>query len=162
LALLGLALLLQDRVMQTAAWSQRSEEAIAQTESLGKILTAANSAAVQYSEKRDAASLNAYDKAVKQLAPALAKLDALVSETPSQAARARAIRGALDDGVQILRSYIAFYQKGEPERARALLRTARTQRVNAELQNVFGNFVSAQRALAIARFNSVRGEDVSD
>jgi serine phosphatase RsbU (regulator of sigma subunit)/CHASE3 domain sensor protein len=158
LALLALALLLQDRVMQTAAWSQRSEEAIAQSESLAKILGAANSAAVQYSAKRDAASLNAYDKAVQRMTPALAKLDALVADNRAQVARAHEIRRSLDDGMHVLQSFITFYKNGQTERAAALLKSPRTRRVNAELQSVFGDFEDAQRTLAIARFNAVRGE----
>ena len=156
LALLALALLLQDRMMQAAMWSQHSEEVIKQSNTVGKLLNATNTAAVQYSQKRDSASRQAFERAAQQVQPALRRLDMLSAGNPAQRKRAQSIRDATQDGLQILASYVAFYEAGRPSRARALINTPRTKRVSAELAHVFSDFEDAQRAVTIARFNGER------
>ncbi len=156
LALLALALLLQDRTMHAAMWSQHSEEVVKQSAAVERALTTANSAAVRYSVKRDADSLRSFEEASNQIQPALRKLDAMAAGNAGQRKRAQRIRAATEGGMQILRSYVSFYEHGQTSRARSLLNSRRTKRVSAELQHVFADFEDAQRALTIARFNEVR------
>lgn len=156
LALLALALLLQDRMMQAAMWSQHSEEVVKQSTSVAKALNAANTAAVQYSVKRNAASLHGFEIAAKRVAPELSQLDALVVSDAAQRKRAQRIRSATEDGIQILRSFVSYYRLGDTPHAKGLINSPRTKRVSAQLERVFGDLEDAQRAVTIARFNDVR------
>jgi serine phosphatase RsbU (regulator of sigma subunit)/CHASE3 domain sensor protein/anti-sigma regulatory factor (Ser/Thr protein kinase) len=156
LALLALALLLQDRIVQTAAWSQHSEEVITQVGAVEKALGAANTAAVQYSMKHDAVSVDAYNTARKHLPAEVSKLESLVAEDPAQLSRAHRLRGALNDGLTILDEYLGYYEHGQPARAKALENTTRMRRVSNELESAFTALTDAQRAKMIARFNVVR------
>jgi serine phosphatase RsbU (regulator of sigma subunit)/anti-sigma regulatory factor (Ser/Thr protein kinase) len=88
--------------------------------------------------------------------PALSRLDAVVTGDPAQRKRASSIRSATEAGVQILKSYVAFYERGQKANARALVASNRTKRVSTQLQTVFNDFEDAQRSVTIARFNEVR------
>lgn len=156
LVLLSLALLLQDRVVQTAVWSQHSEEIIAQSTAVEDLLVAANAAAAQYVTKRDAASRRAYTNAAAAMPGALAKLEGQVSSEPAQAVRARRLAADSNDALAIIHEYMTLYQRGERIQARALLNTPHTRRVGADLRTAFIAFSGAQRALMVARFDTVR------
>ena len=156
LLLLALALMLQDRTVRNAAWSAHSEQIINQSEAVAKIIDGANQSAIQYAAKHDNAALSAYANANAQLPAALARLDALVASEPAQAVRAARVRTASVQAMEIIREFLAYDKAGDRARLRALENSPRLRRVADEVRNAFAALDDSQRAMAIARSNSIR------
>lgn len=156
LLLLALALLLQERTVENAAWAAHSEEILTQSEAIGKLIGGANQSAVQYSAKRSDAALAAYGRQSAQLPAALAKLDRLVANEPAQTVRAARVRQASTGAMKIIAEFLAYAKSGDTARQRALESSPRLRRAGAELQNAFAAFNDSQRAMMIVRSNQMR------
>lgn len=156
LLLLALALLLQDRTVRNAAWAAHSEQMLNQSETVAKLIDGANQSAVQYTDKRNGASLITYARERAQLPAALAKLDRLVASEPGQAARAARVRSTATQAMTLIGEYLGYAQARDAARIRALESSPRLRRVATDLRDAFAAFDDAQRAMMIARSNTIR------
>jgi serine phosphatase RsbU (regulator of sigma subunit)/CHASE3 domain sensor protein/anti-sigma regulatory factor (Ser/Thr protein kinase) len=159
IALVAIAATLQNKTDQTAAWSQRSTNALNQSDRIARSLTAANRSVADYTTKNlPTSALADYRTAQRELPAQANALRQLVRDEPGQEKRAVRLGHAADGIMSILAEYLADRQAGRKAKAQALIESARTRAVVNEWQAAKNDFDQAERAVTIDRFKALQHE----
>lgn len=155
LLLLALGLLILNRTVVTAGWSQHAEQVLMAADEVNKTLDAANQGAIDYTSGR-ASGLNAYRRAADALPAKTRALERLVAGEPAQLQRARRYDGLVRDGMTFLDRYISAMGAHHGAQARAMVQAPATRRLGTELQTARAALDNGERAETLARFNAAR------
>ncbi|MBV9271616.1 MAG: SpoIIE family protein phosphatase [Candidatus Eremiobacteraeota bacterium] len=152
IVLLGFVLRLQQTTQTTSYWSQHSEQVLAEADAAMRSLDDANTAATRYLKTGDAGFLPAYRSASAAMNAHAVQLQRLVSDNPQQTIRAAHLAGLLIQAGSVLDRYVAATQQHHTAEAIAMGSSPSTLRLGAEILATKAAFDSAERTLAIQRF----------
>ena len=153
-----IATVLQTKTDQTATWSQRSTNALKQSEQISRTISAANSSVVKYTTKRAVPeSLAGYRAAVRDVPVQVTGLRGLVRDEPGQDARAVRYGKAAHGLMDVLARYVGLWQSGKKgqAQAKAMATSAATQKRVDEWTAARHDFEEAERVLALSRYDAL-------
>ncbi len=153
-----IATVLQNKTEQTATWSQRSTNALKQSEHVAKLVTDANSSVVLYTTKKPVpASLSVYRAVVRDMPAQIDELRRLVHDEPGQEARAVRYGGAAHGLLDLLGRYAALWRPGKnaDAQAKAMIAGPRTQRLVDQWNAARHDFEGAERTRALGRYDAL-------
>ena len=160
LLLAVIASVLQNRTEQTAVWSQRSTNALTETDTIYKLINDANSSILDYVRQPRAAALTPYRAAVRALPQhedALMRLVQGEGEQETRAARYTALSSQIMDGV--LTRFLELWQAGKKQEAQALTQgSPRTRKLVASWQAARSDFALSERQITLGRYAALHGD----
>ena len=159
LLLCVIASVLQNRTEQMAAWSQRSTNALSESDAIQKNISEANRTLVEYTRGPKRGSLAGYENGRRELPLHEAALLRLVRGDPAQERRA-AHYVALSTQLmnEVLTPYLTLWQAGRKSEAAKLGQTPRVRRMAAEWDVVRNEFGLTERQNALARYAALHSE----
>lgn len=154
-----IASVLQNKTDQTAIWSQRSTNALKQSEQIAKSIGDANTSVVEYTTKKPVpASLTAYRAGLHDIPLEVTELRRLVRGEPGQDARAVRLGAAADGLMGVLTRYLALWNVGKKTQAQAMANSAQTRRIVNEWTAARHGFEEAERVGALSRYDALHRE----
>jgi serine phosphatase RsbU (regulator of sigma subunit)/anti-sigma regulatory factor (Ser/Thr protein kinase) len=153
-----IATVLQNKTDQTATWSQRSTNALKQSERIAKLVGDANASVVLYTTKKHvAASLAGYRAVVHDLPAQIEDLRRLVRDEPGQDAKAVRYGAAAHGLLNLLGRYVAYWQAGKKgqAQAKAMVTSAKTQHLVDEWTAARHDFDESERVRALGRYDAL-------
>ena len=157
IALFAIATILQNKTNVTATWSQRSTNALNQSDRISRTLTAANRSVADYTTRKlPPSALGDYRTAVRELPLQANQLQQMVRDEPGQAKRAARLTAASNTILALISQYLAEWQAGRKLQAQALVAADRTRRISNEWQAAKNDFDQAERVITIGRFTSLQ------
>jgi serine phosphatase RsbU (regulator of sigma subunit)/anti-sigma regulatory factor (Ser/Thr protein kinase) len=156
IVLFVIASVLQSKTEQTANWSQRSTNALKQSEQIANSITVANRSVVEYTtKKRVPASLAGYRTAVRDVPLQVAELRRLVRDDAAQDARAVRYGVATDALMGIITNYLTLWEAGKKKQAQALSAAPQVRRSADAWTAAKHDFDEAERVRTLARYNAL-------
>lgn len=154
LALAVIATVLQGKTEQTASWSQRSTNALEQTNALQKLLVGANRSVVEYSRggRATPAVLAPYEAARREIPLHGARLLRIVAADPAQRLRAARFVSLSNDLMDVLTSYLNAWRAGKKAQAAALGNSARVRRLDDQWEAARNDFDASERQQTLNRY----------
>jgi serine phosphatase RsbU (regulator of sigma subunit)/anti-sigma regulatory factor (Ser/Thr protein kinase)/CHASE3 domain sensor protein len=151
-----IASVLQNKTEQTATWSQRSTNALKQSEHITNSITVANRSVVEYTTKKHvSASLAGYRTAVHDVPLQVAELHRLVRDDPGQDARAVRYGAATDALMGIITRYLTYWEAGKKKQAQALSGAPQVRRSADAWTAAKHDFEEGERVRTLARYNAL-------
>jgi serine phosphatase RsbU (regulator of sigma subunit)/anti-sigma regulatory factor (Ser/Thr protein kinase) len=158
IVLFVIATVLQNKTDQTATWSQRSTNALKQSEHVAKLVGDANASVVLYTTKKPvSASLDGYRAAERDMPAQIGELRRLVREEPGQEVKAVRFGAAAHGLLDLLGRYVALWQTGKKGQAQAktMVASAQTQHKVDEWTAARHDFEESERVLALGRYDAL-------
>ncbi len=158
IVLFVIASLLQNETDQTATWSQRSTNALKQSEQIANTITDANSSVVVYTTKQAVpASLAGYRVALRDVPAQIAELRRLVRDEPEQDAKIVRYGASANGLLDLLTRYVAVWQTGKAGQAeaKALVSTLQAQHLVDSWNAARHDFEESERVLALSRYDAL-------
>lgn len=151
-----IASILQSKTDQIATWSQRSTNALKQSESIAKSISDANNSIVEYTTKKPVpANLAGYHEALNGLPAKVAELRRLIADEPGQDARAVRYGRATDALMGVLTRYLTIWKTGKKVQAQAQVASPQTRRIVDEFTAARHDFEETERARALSRYDAL-------
>jgi serine phosphatase RsbU (regulator of sigma subunit)/anti-sigma regulatory factor (Ser/Thr protein kinase)/CHASE3 domain sensor protein len=153
LVLCVIASVLQNKTDQMAAWSQRSTNALSESDAIQKSISDANRSVVEYTRQPKPAALAGYESGRRDLPLHEAELMRLVRDDPAQqhrAARYVELSNQLMSGV--LTPFVQMWQAGKKTAAQKMVATQRVRHLAAVWDATRNDFDQTERQIALTRY----------
>jgi serine phosphatase RsbU (regulator of sigma subunit)/anti-sigma regulatory factor (Ser/Thr protein kinase) len=158
LLLCVIASVLQNRTDQMAAWSQRSTNALSESDAVQKSIGDANRSVVEYTRqsKPKPNVLAGYEQGRRDLTVHEAALLRLVRDDPAQERRAARYAALSNQLVtEVLTPYLTMWQAGKKSAATKMAAQPRVRRMANDWSTVRDEFGLTERQIALARYASL-------
>jgi serine phosphatase RsbU (regulator of sigma subunit)/anti-sigma regulatory factor (Ser/Thr protein kinase)/CHASE3 domain sensor protein len=153
LGLCVIASVLQNKTDQMAGWSQRSTNALSESDAIQKTVTDANRSVLEYTRQPKPSVLAGYEQARRELPLHEAELLRLVRDDPPQERRAQryvTLTNQLMD--QVLTRYLTMWQAGKKAGAAKMSTAPRVRKMANDWYALRSEFGTIERQNALARY----------
>ena len=148
-----LASVLQNRTEQTATLSQRSTNALNQSDLISKAISGANRSVIEYTTKQpQPRALAPYRSALRDVRNEGDELQRMVRNEPGQELRATRYAARSRDLMGVLSAYLSLWKAGKKTQAQAMVTSPRTRNRVNDWDAAKTAFEKAERELTLERF----------